>query len=351
MNKPIIIVGGGIAGLSLAFQLEKSALPYLIIDSGVNHSSRIAAGIINPVVFRRMALSWRVDELLPVAKSFYKSLETEFSKSFLHPITLRRAFAHQQEVDLWKSKENEASHQAYLEQLANTNQDIDYMNHPYGTGIVKEAYWIDTKILIDTWHQKLKQQHKLSYQRFDYQKLDLNAGIYRSPDLTIEFDKVIFCEGYHGLNNPFFNYLPLQATKGELLTVKNEYLPENELLNYKCFILPVGNKQFKVGATYKWESPDIEPTQEAKTELEGHLQQLIHSKYSLVKHEAGVRPTVLDRRPLVGQHPNFPNLYLYNGLGAKGYLITPKLSEEFITYLIKNTTLDKEIDIKRYNLG
>lgn len=350
-NKPILIVGAGIAGLSLAFQLERRNITYIIIDSGINHSSRIAAGIINPVVFRRMALSWRVDDFLPVAKSFYAALEHKFSGTFLHPIPIRRAFAHQQEVDLWKTKEQEESHQDYLEKLENTRQDVDYMKHPYGTGVVKESYWVDTKALLDAWHQDLQQENKLIYQRFDYDKLDLNHGIYTTSDASIAFEKVIFCEGYHGLENPFFNYLPLQATKGELLTVRNEYLPENESLNYKCFVLPVGNKTFKIGATYKWDSPNIELTNEARIELEGHAKNLLCSEFSVLHHEAGVRPTVLDRRPLVGQHPNFSDLYIYNGLGAKGYLITPKLSEEFIDYLVKKTTLDKEIDIKRYKIS
>jgi len=124
-----------------------------------------------------------------------------------------------------------------------------------------------------------------------------------------------------------------------------------ESLTDPYLYLPVGNKTFKVGATYKWDSPNVELTEEARVELEGHVQNLIRSEFSVLNHEAGVRPTVLDRRPLVGQHPNFSNLYIYNGLGAKGYLITPKLSEEFIDYLFEKATLDKEIDIKRYKLS
>lgn len=348
MNKPILIVGGGIAGLSLAFQFDKRNMAFIIIDSGINHSSKIAAGIINPVVFRRMALSWRVADFLPEAKSFYASLGHKFSKTFLNPIPIRRAFAHQQEVDLWKSKEQEESHQEYLEKMENTKQDIDYMKHPFGTGIVKESYWVDTKSLLDAWHQDLQQENKLIYHSFDYEKLDLNQGTYTTSDLSTAFEKVIFCEGYHGLENPFFNYLPLQATKGEMLTVTSEYLPENESLNYKCFILPVGNKNFKIGATYKWNNPNVDLTEEAKIELEGHAKNLICSKFNVINQEAGVRPTVLDRRPLIGQHPNFSDLYIYNGLGAKGYLITPKLSEEFVAYLFDGEALDNELDIKRY---
>lgn len=345
MSQTIIIVGAGIAGLSVAHQLEKQNIPYLIIDSGVNHSSRIAAGIINPVVFRRMALSWRIAELLPTAKTFYAELEQKFNKKYLYQIPIRRAFAHLQELDLWEKKLTDSSYDDFLKPISQEDLDNETISNTCGTGVVKESYWIDTKLLLDDWHEDLKKQGKLINENFDYQEIDAENNMYK----TYSYSKIIFCEGYHGLENPFFNYLPLQATKGELLTVKNTFIPENESYNYKCFVLPIGNHQFKVGATYSWNSPNIDLTDEAKNELEKHFNNLISSEYSIINHEAGVRPTVLDRRPLLGMHPKHKNLFIYNGLGAKGYLITPQLAAEFVSYLQGISELDKEVDIQRYS--
>lgn len=344
MTQPIIIVGAGIAGLSIAKRLEEENISYLIIDSGENHSSKIAAGIINPVVFRRMALSWRIHDFLPVAKDFYRQLEKEFTANFFYQIPIRRAFAHQQEVDLWEKKLSDSTYDNFLKPITDEDLNNQTISHSCGTGIVKESYWIDTKLLLEKWQAKLIQEGKLLQEKFDYTKIDLGNCLYKD----IAFDKLVFCEGYHGLENPYFNYLPLQATKGELLTVKNDFLPENESYNYKCFVLPTGNKTFKVGATYTWNSPNIDLTEAAKTELETHFKNLISSPYSILKHEAGVRPTVLDRRPLLGVHPQHKNLYIYNGLGAKGYLITPKLSQELVSFIQGKEELDKEVDIKRY---
>lgn len=349
MQKTTLIVGAGIAGLSLAYQFEKRKLPYKVIDSGINHSSTVAAGIINPVVFRRMALSWRVADFLPVAKQFYHELEEKLNCKLLNHIPIRRAFAHEQERELWLTKEKEDSHSSFLSQLNETESPNKVLKQKFGTGIVKESYWIDTKVLIQEWQTLLIAEDKLIQSKFDYNALDIQNSSYQlNPDEAIAFDKVIFCEGYHGLENPFFNYLPLQATKGELLTIHSEELPENESFNYKCFVLPTGNQMFKLGATYAWNSPNIELTETAKNELIGHFDNLLEAKFELIKHEAGVRPTVLDRRPLLGKHPIHESLYIYNGLGAKGYLISPKLSEEFMAFLFDNQELDKEVDIKRY---
>jgi hypothetical protein len=35
----------------------------------------------------------------------------------------------------------------------------------------------------------------------------------------ISAKKIIFCEGYHAIHNPWFNYLPFQLAKGEILTL------------------------------------------------------------------------------------------------------------------------------------
>jgi glycine oxidase len=344
MQEKTIIVGAGIAGLSVAFHLEKRNIPFVLIDSGINHSSKIAAGIINPVVFRRMALSWRIEELLPKAKEFYHELEKKYNQKYLYHIPIRRAFAHQQEIDLWKKKLLDPIYSNFLKPINSEDLNSEIIKNSFGTGIVKESYWIDTKQLLSDWHDDLFRKNQIIYEKFDYSKINLVENTY----LGKSFSKIIFCEGYHGLENPFFNYLPLQATKGELITIKSEELPENESYNYKCFVLPIGNHLFKVGATYKWDSPDTNLSTEAKIELENHLKNLISTHYSVENHEAGVRPTVLDRRPLLGVHPKYKNLLIYNGLGAKGYLISPKLSEEFVSFIEKEKDLNKEVDIQRY---
>jgi glycine/D-amino acid oxidase-like deaminating enzyme len=343
-NKPFLIVGGGIAGITLAHELSIRNIDFFVLDSGINHSSRIAAGIINPVVFRRMALSWRIEELLPTAISFYQALEKEFACSLIHKIPIRRAFAHQQELDLWLKKISEESHSKYLKEINADDLENVTIRHSYGTGIVKESYWIDTKLLIDKYHQKLQMEGKLLHETFDYAQMNIESCLYKN----VPYEKIIFAQGYHGLENPFFSYLPLQATKGELLTIKNENLSQDESYNYKCFVLPIGNNEFKVGATYAWNSPNVELSKEAKEELFQHYSNLIKSEGKIINHEAGVRPTVLDRRPLVGEHPSLKNLFIFNGLGAKGYLISPKLAQEFVSFMVDETELDKEIDIKRY---
>lgn len=343
--KPYLIVGAGIAGLSVAFRLEERNIPYLILDSGNNQSSQVAAGIINPVVFRRLSLSWRVSELLPEAKNFYHVLEQQLGCTFFRPIPIRRAFAHEQELDFWLDRQDMPEFSPYLKKL--DEQDISHkiIKQRCGTGVVQDAWWVDAKILLESWQNKLRGENKLRIEQFDYTKVNPAEATYDGQ----EFEELIFCEGFRAQQNPWFSHLPIQATKGELLTVKNDSLPENELYNYKCFVLPTGNHLFKVGATYSWDSPNIELTNEGREELEEHFQKITDTNYEVINHQAGVRPTTPDRKPMLGRHPLYPKLSVYNGLGAKGYLISPLLSREFVAYLIEGTNLHPEVSIQRFD--
>ena len=88
----ILIVGAGLAGTSLAQRLLEKQQQVTLIDSGQNNSTAIAAGIINPIVFRRMNKSWRVDDFLQEAIAYYKHLEDNLNTRLIRPLFLRRLF-------------------------------------------------------------------------------------------------------------------------------------------------------------------------------------------------------------------------------------------------------------------
>ena len=70
--------------------------------------------------------------------------------------------------------------------------------------------------------------------------------------------------------------------------------------------------------------------------------------YKVIGQKAGIRPTVNDRRPLLGEHPHKKNMFVFNGLGTKGVMLAPFLSQHFVEHLLGKTTLLSEVDIKRH---
>ena len=149
-------------------------------------------------------------------------------------------------------------------------------------------------------------------------------------------------------SNPFFNQLPLDGTKGELFIIRAADLDLDVIINTSVFILPLGDNLFKVGATYNWEDKTNEPTTHGKQELIDRIKEILNCDFEIIEHFAGVRPTVKDRRPLLGTHPQHANFHILNGLGTRGVMLAPTLAKDLYDFIEKGKPLDKTIDIKRY---
>lgn len=344
-ERKTLIVGAGLAGVSVATQLIRKGAKVTLIDNGINFSSHIAAGMINPLVFRRMTKSWRVDDFIPYLKSFYRGLESETGTSFFHDVPVRRLFSSEQEHDFWLKKQEREDFHPYMNKV--TEEDYKYSagKNPFGSGRVKETYYVEVKPFFASMKSWIGSQGTILNEEFDSKQL--RDTIYKE----VNYDDIIFCQGYLNPSNKWFGTLPLDQTKGETLTIRSEQLPDNVSLNRKCFMLPKGNQLFKIGSTYGWSDPTTHITEEAKNEILHNLSFITDEKVTIVQQEAGVRPTTRDRRPLLGTHSEFKNYHIFNGLGAKGFMLAPKTSLEFAEYLMDGKELDKEVDIRRYFEG
>ncbi len=344
-SNKILVVGSGLAGLSIAVHLCDEKQKVVLIDNEINYSTLIAAGQINPLVFRRMTKSWRVDEFIPYGINFYKALENEIDSPIYNHITIRRLFSSEQEKEMWLKKEKNEAFIDYMEEITSDDENYNHVKNEFGSGRVKNASYIDAQHFIIACQKKIKKNEgEIRTETFLYDELNPKTGEYKGE----KFEKIIFCEGYLNYKNPWFNYLPIGTTKGEVLTIQSEGLSEKEGLNRKCFVLPVGNKTFRVGATYVWKTSDLTLTEEGKQDLTEKFEKLSSYDYLITEHKAGVRPTTPDRRPIVGKNPEFNKLFIFNGLGTKGYMIAPLLTKEFVDYLLNEKPLDKEVILERF---
>lgn len=340
----ILIFGAGLAGTCLAHQFMRRGQQVQLIDSGENHSSSIAAGMVNPIVFRRMNKSWRLDEFLPEAQAFYREISQEIGEELYHPILIRRFFSSQQERQIWEERQEQEAYKHYLNPLLQEDIQHEGAHNLFGSGRVKNAFWINAAKWVAANNAFFQQQGLLNFGEFDPNTWDPQTRTYRN----ITYDKVIFCLGYRQKSEHTFSYLPLQQTKGQTLLIESDQLPTDESLNRKCFVLPVGKNQFRVGATYEWNNASLETSEAARDQLIEMLSSLGTYDYQILEQRAGVRPTVLDRRPLMGEHPEYQGVYIFNGLGTKGYMMAPTLANELASFILDQTPLHPETDIRRF---
>jgi len=341
-KKSMLIVGAGLSGICVSLQLLKRGCSVTLVDNQKNVSSRVAVGMINPLVFRRMTKSWRVDEFLPYLKTFYRELEKETNTTFFHPVPIRRLFSSEQERDFWLKKETRKDFSQYMTAVSEEDYSYSEGKNPFGSGRVKETYFVDFDTFFKASLTLIKEKGIVINEEFNFTKL------HNSTYNDTSYNGVIFCQGYLSKENPFFNDIPIDPTKGQVLTVHSKSLPENVSLNRKCFILPKGKQIFKVGSTYEWHNTTTHITEESKLHILENLSFITDEKVQVIEQVAGVRPTVKDRRPTLGTHPNHSHYHIFNGMGAKGYMIAPLLSEEFVDYLLEEKALDKEVNIQRF---
>ncbi len=187
----------------------------------------------------------------------------------------------------------------------------------------------------------------MKFETFDYSAIILHSNFVEYNGFKCK--NIIFAEGFGMHQNPFFQYLPLDGTKGELITIHAPTLELDVILNSSIFIIPIGKKYFRVGATYNWSDKDALPTSDGLDELLFKLRDILTCDFTVVEHVAGVRPTVRDRRPLVGTHAEFSSLHLLNGLGTRGVMLGPFLAKQLFESIENGIPLDTEINFRRYN--
>jgi glycine/D-amino acid oxidase-like deaminating enzyme len=141
----------------------------------------------------------------------------------------------------------------------------------------------------------------------------------------------------------------MAPTKGELLLISCDKLSQKYILNKKIFVLPIGKKQFKVGSTFDWNDLTEAPTPQGLKILKDGLEHLISEKYKIKDYFVGIRPTIRDRRPVLGFHPTIKNFAVFNGLGAKGVMLGPYFAKQMINLLTTNNfDVNPEVKIERF---
>lgn len=341
-----IIVGLGLAGLSFARELEKNNKTFVVFENESQHSSKVAGGMYNPVILKRFTPVWDAEQQLDRAIPFYKELEQLLHGSYDYKIDVCRLFTSVEEQNNWFAKCDHPLLSKFMSPSIDRKQ-YKGIDAAFGYGKVLGTGRIDTKTLLEDYRSYLSDKGLLVSDSFDYNQVQFNEESVNYN--SIKASRIVFCEGFGIKRNPFFNYLPLQEAKGELITIHSPELEIDFVLKSSVFIMPLGSDLFKVGATFKWSDKTNTPTKEGKLELLQKLNRLIKVPFKVVDHVAGIRPAVKDRRPLIGVHPKKGQLAILNGLGTRGVMIAPTVSKELYNYLENGVALRKEIDINRFS--
>jgi glycine oxidase len=346
-----IIVGQGLAGSVLAHLLLQKGKSVLVIDHDeIPSSSSIAAGLINPITGWRFVKTWLIDELIPEAKSVYQDLEELLNIPLWNERIMVRALKNIEEENQWILKSSYEDYQNYCSKtiFSGYYPTLSHqLKHFRSFAEIKQCIQVDVPTLIQKYRAYLVENKLIINESFCYEDLIIDDQGVTYKDF--EAKKIIFCEGAKAVNNPYFNYLPFNLDKGELLIVRIPNLNQTEkIIKNIISIVPIGDDTYWVGATNEWNYQDELPSQLKKADLIAELDYILHIPYQIIDHQAGIRPTVKDRRPFIGSHPEHQTLSIFNGMGTKGTSLVPFFAKHFVDHLTNNEPLDISIDIKRF---
>lgn len=345
-----IIVGQGLAANVLAHTFHQHNISFKLIgNEQLSSCSKVAAGIWNPVVFKRLTKSWLADDLVPCLNEFYTACETRLNKKIITRRPIIKPFTEEQEKQLWLKKAA-AELQGFLDTdiYKSITPELAHCNIKNGYGEVLQSGNLNVADFLNASAVFFK-AHFISA---TFNHNDLRVTENKVTYHELEARHIIFCEGYLVRDNPFFNWIPLKPAKGEVLTIAAKDLKlHNQVFNKNGFLMDIGEGTYKTGATYAWDDMTQEPTEGRLTELHDKIRQMISCDYSVVKHEAGIRPSSTDRRPVIGEHPVYKNLYVFNGLGTKGVMLAPYFAKNFVNFYLQSTSLHSDVNVNRfYNL-
>ncbi len=345
MNIDYIIVGFGLAGLAFAETLEQHHKSYIVFEDNSQNSSLVAGGMYNPVILKRFTPVWDASDQLQIALPFYINLEKKLNAKFNYPIDIYKVFNSIEEQNNWFVACDKPFFTEYMipEIIENRNQ---YINANFGLGKLTKTGKIDTKELLKTYKAYLTAKNQLRYEQFDHLQIEFNNQNVNYKNIKAKH--IVFCEGFGVKKNPYFKNIPLQEAKGELITIYVPELKMDFLLKASIFVMPLGNDYYKVGATFNWKDKTLLPTEEGKNELVEKLKKVITADFKIVDQVAGIRPTVKDRRPILGKHQEHRQISILNGLGTRGVMLAPKMAMKLFDYLENDSPLDKEISITRF---
>jgi glycine/D-amino acid oxidase-like deaminating enzyme len=344
-----LIVGRGIAGSVLALELLERGRRVLVVDPEApdQTASRVAAGILNPVTGKRLVKSWRAETLLPAAREWYRRRGRELGASFFTDVTIQRLCKDGDEIARWEKRLGQPAYQPFLGRRCGPGALHPALLDALGSFAIDNAAVLDTGAFLDASLRRLREAGAHRTARVAYGELDVGPEGARWAGVAAR--RVVFCEGWRALENPWFDWLPYEPARGEVIEVETDLDLPRHVYNRQKWLLPLGGGRLRVGSTWAWEHLDAPPSAQGRAALLAGLRAMVclPADPPVVATRSGVRPASKDRLPYLGRHPTQPALAIFNGMGSKGTLYAPWLAGQLAGHLFDGEELAREVDLQR----
>ncbi len=312
------IHGGGLAGCCLAWEYWERGADFQLNDRGSGGSSRIAAGMINPITGKNFEPSWRIADFLPSAIAFYRKIEARLGRQLWFPLPVLRLAGTDKEWRKIASK----------------------LDSPWVAGIADPPPgWAGAV--------EVRGGGRLDVRGFveGSQEFFGRAGRFERGEFPQDFPAVR-CDGAAGLMTGIYG--PHRCAKGEILTLRAAAWAESHIrIGAGGWLVPLGGGLFKAGSTYEWNELDDLPTEAGRIRVAEIAARLGGGgDFEIVAHDAGIRPILRRSQPLIGPMPD--GGWMFNALGSKGSLYAPGMAARLADWILDGREPEAEVDFREF---
>lgn len=344
----LLIIGGGLAGCSVAISAHVNGYQVTLADDAKGDAaSAVAAGLINPITGSRFVKTWQAKQVMDAAARFYSAASELLGHTFYHKQPIVRPFGSIEEQNMAIAKSAEPD---YADFIASTSLPLelnDFIEAPLGAMQFAQGGWVDVPLLLRHTHEWLRSNNALF--TADVLPEDLVANEDLIEWQGIQFNAVVFCNGYRAAQHDAWKTIRFSPVRGELLHLQPAKNWTGYAVSKGIYCLADG-PILKVGATYNWREPTPEISEAGYNELVNDASKVLKQPFEVIGQFAGVRPAIADRRPVAGRLSSVAGpCYLLNGLGSKGCSLAPFLSELLLSHIFKGTPMPIEVDPDRFS--
>lgn len=340
----VVVVGGGVVGLSVAYELaRRGALP-LVLDRGDSRggASRAAAGMLAPVSEAELEEPPMIElglDSLARYPAFVRDVEADGGGScrFLPDGTLWAALDRDEGEQL-RHVERILERKGLSARRLAPAEVLEREPHLSGrvvAGLLAEHdLQVDPRELCAALARAIARRGGAVRGGSEVVAIASVAGTLRltlsgTPDPIVAPVVVLAAGAWssEGIALPF-DGLRVRPVKGQLVRLRGERLLRHVVRNPECYIVPRADGELLIGATVEEQGFDLAPTAGALHDLLRHAWRLLPGIYDLEIAEisVGLRPALEDHLPAIG--PTFvPGLYLACGHFRSGVLLAPATAQ------------------------
>lgn len=344
MDFKFVVIGGGLSGCSLALELLMRGEKVLLIHKAEDYTaSNIAAGLINPIVPKTIKKTWNIDTIFPLIPIYYHQLEEILGQKIYFEYPCIQVHTHADDLVQWKKKWTDEDMKTIVSEQKSWQEPGIHASLAFSK--VNHTARVDVQAMCRSIIEIFQSKNQFLSEKFNFDDFDPENNQYNG----IRAEHFVFCEGAGVLSNPYFQQIPHIPVAGDILLCDIHGLEHTDVIYKKQqWLIPDSHGHYFAGSNYHPGSMSAAPNQEDATQILENIQKWCSADIRMIKHLRGVRPTVQDRRPLLGKSLLSSNVHIYNGMGSKGCSLIAWLTPIMADYLIEGKVVPAETNVQRF---